>query len=267
MEDMERERLRSPNYPAFGLDAAIERIHALYKRDGKAAVPSVAAVKAWGYTSLNGRSMRVIAALRQYGLLEYTSSKMVKLSQTALTLLLAVQGSEEHKRAMRSAAIAPPSFAKLYEEYDGEFPSDESMIHRLVADGNYSEDAARGLIAALRDTITLLEATEAKPDPQRDASDRGPKDGTRRPADQKPKEAAAMPDPGREFLDLPIPLVTGGQAILRLPRFMSETDFAMLTNMIGSMLKGMKAALVVPAQPQEPETVDVSAADVVVEED
>jgi hypothetical protein len=52
---------------------------------------------------------------------------------------------------------------------------------------------------------------------------------------------------GTEVLDLHIPLVSGGTAILRTPRRLSPADFQMLRGMIATMLDGYRDAIV--AQP------------------
>lgn len=252
--EVERRRARSPNYPAFGLHTAIELARRFYERDGKVAVAPVAAVRAWDYNSLNGRSLRVLGALRQYGLLEDTPQKMVKLSPLALNLLLAPKSTKQYRDALTTAAFTPAVFSRLREEYEGEFPSDDSMVHRLVAHDAFNEEAARGLIASLRDTISLVsEATKDHPSvPDNSNADEAPDTGRTHEHGTKRKEVP-MSDIGRESLDFPFPLVSGGQAILRLPRSMTQRDYTMLTTMIDSVLKGMRDALVETPLPTEGE--------------
>ena len=57
-------------------------------------------------------------------------------------------------------------------------------------------------------------------------------------------------------LDIPIPLISGAQATLRIPIPLSEADYELLTTLIEVNLKGMKQAIVTPAQTEttQPET-------------
>jgi hypothetical protein len=250
-QEQQRERQRSPNYPAFGLPTAIARAEAFYKRDGKASVPTIAAVAAWGYGSLNGRSLSVLGALRQYGLLEDTGPKMVKLSQIALTILLAAPKSPERARALQEAAASPKVFADLMEQYKASgYPSADTMRRNLALRSNYSEEAAGRIISAFRETIDLLEEagiSETSRDPADDPDERDAYVFPSTSPEQKPKrKESPMPSSDRESIDLPLPMLAGGQAILRLPRHMTEAEHAMLKTLIGTLLDSMKGALVPP---------------------
>jgi hypothetical protein len=160
---------RSRNYPAFGLGEAIQRARELYERDGKAAVSTEVAVQAWNYRGLNGASLRTLAAVRQYGLLDDAAPKTVRLSARALTILLEPEDSPARAQAMREAATAPAVFKELREQYGNDLPSDAALISHLVRNENFSEGAAKNLIAAFRDTLALV-SQAPKPDitPSRD---------------------------------------------------------------------------------------------------
>jgi hypothetical protein len=252
-QEQERERVRSPNYPAYGLATAVQRVDALYKRDGKAAISTAAAVKAWGYSSINGRSLSVLGALRQFGLLEDAGPKMVKLSQVALAIQLAPPGSKERDRAFREAGRRPKVFAELFDQYKDGFPSDDAMVSNLVLNSPYNHEAAERLIASFRETRDLLVALRATDTSQAQAPEGDKGDDQRRTPDQKPKEKEKpMPETGRESIDIPIPIISGGLAYLRVPRRMSEVDYINLTGLVTSVLTGMKAALVAPADPPAP---------------
>ncbi|MDE3148970.1 MAG: hypothetical protein KGL37_05825 [Acidobacteriota bacterium] len=253
MEDREdqeeRGGSRSPNYPAFGLPKALERARALYDKDGKAAVTTVAAVKAWGYNTLNGRSLRSIAALRQYGLLDDTGPKMVRLSQAALTIMLSPPTSPDRVKALGEVARKPAIFGTLWDQYADGFPSDESMVNNLIINSNYGPDAARKLIAAFRETIDLVGVGHEVHISGEDGAKKTEGDARTEKPERKPKgRGDSMPDIGRPALDIPFPIVSGGEAILRVPRSMSEDDYTMLTTLIETMLKGMKRALTAPTK-------------------
>jgi len=247
MDEEERQTVRSPNYPAFGLSAAIERAEKLYQIAGKASVTTLAAVKSWGYNSLNGRSLRALGAMRQYGLLEDTNPKMVRLSQTALVILRGAPESPERRAALREAAIKPSAFAMLFDQYPDGFPADEAMISQLEINSPFTGDAARKLIAAFRDTLNLVGGAESGDTSGLAGDDRDEGGDERQLPGQRPKKKEGqMADAGREAVDIPIPIVSGGQAILRIPRTMTEADYSAFTSVLNGLLSGLKTALVRP---------------------
>jgi len=246
------EKQRSPNYPGFGLSEAILKAKQLYEHDGRAAVPKEVAVQAWGYQGLNGASLRALGALRQFGLLEMPNAGSVRITSDAQALILEPEGSQEHLGAMSAVAMRPTVFRALHKQYPDGLPSDAAVVAYLVRNMNFSEDAARVVIASYKDTLRIAGDVEERDDAA-SAADNGDgakkSDDHRREPEQKPKKEFDMAESGRESLDFPFPLVTGGQAILRLPRNMSEPDYVMLTTMIDAVLKGMKGALVTAIAP------------------
>jgi len=246
-DDVERETLRSPNYPAFGLATALERAEAFYKENGKASVTTVSAVKAWGYNSLNGRSLRTLAALRQFGLLEDSGPKMVRLSQLALVILRSpVPHDPARLGALQSAARKPTVFASLFDQYKDGVPGDDAMVSELEIRSNFTGEAARKLVAAFRETLNLVGVPVGGDTPSQDGG--GDVWNQDQSTERKPNKVAKMAESGRESLDLPIPIVSGGQAILRLPRRMTEADFAAFKGVLDAMLQGMRAALTAPVE-------------------
>ena len=158
---------RSRNYPAFGLADAIQKARQLYDRDGRAAVGADVAVQAWGYSGLNGASLRTLGAMRQYGLLDAPAPKTVKLSHDALTILLEPDDSPERAEAIRSAATAPAMFQEIREQYPDNLPSDTAVISWLVRTHQFNGDAAKGLIASYRDTMGLVDQAGKRDIPPR----------------------------------------------------------------------------------------------------
>lgn len=269
MEEQEKAKQRSPNYPTFGLGTAIQRADDLYKREGKAAITPLSAVKAWGYNSLNGRSLRVLAALRQYGLLEDVGNKTVKLSQDALIILRAPADSPQHRAAIVEAAKRPAIFAQLFEQYGEDIPSDDAMVSHLEIHSLYSEEAARKLIASFRDTLGLVEQAKG-PDTSRgehntpgvqglaslfgDMLDKRNKDGPgETPKDQGGRMQGVQTPGASAPYDLTLALLGGEHAYLRIPRQMTKANYELLTNLIDANLKAMKAALVSDVAPSVPD--------------
>src|SRR5438270_762021 len=89
-EGIEGTKQRSPNYPMFRLQKAIERageLHAKYKR---ALVPINLAHTLWGNKEHSGTGNRAVAALKSYGLLDVEGdgkNRRVRLTDQAFRIL------------------------------------------------------------------------------------------------------------------------------------------------------------------------------------
>jgi hypothetical protein len=146
-------RARSPNFPAFGLKEAIDKVAKVFEREGKARIAPVSIVKSWEYGSLNGASLRALGALRQYGLLDDVQDDL-KVSDLAIKIL---HGEEQDRVAsLRVAAKMPRIFSELLQEYGEDIPSDESIKARLITKMGFNgPEAAVRCVQAFRDTIAF----------------------------------------------------------------------------------------------------------------
>ncbi|HTY07346.1 MAG TPA: hypothetical protein VMC86_12575 [Gemmatimonadales bacterium] len=152
--------MRSRNYPVISLSEAVEKARKLYDQENKAPTDQRVAVKAWGYSSLNGRSLRMLAALRQYGLLTDVGDR-VKVSDDALAILLEPMDSPERIDTIRRAATAPAIFSELNAEYGDTLPSDDALAAYLVRKKGFQEDGARALIPSYRGTVEFAKQAGA----------------------------------------------------------------------------------------------------------
>jgi hypothetical protein len=149
-------KARSPNYPAFGLGKAIEHIRKVHGEIHHHKAPSLVVVKAIGYTSMSGKALSAISALKKYGLLDEIG-KEFKVSKDAMTILFEPKDSPAWAAAMERAAFAPDLFAKLREQYPGTAPNDELIRSYLLQNGFLITTVSQA-IRAYRDTISLVGA-------------------------------------------------------------------------------------------------------------
>jgi hypothetical protein len=156
---MDMARVRSPNYPAFSLPEAIERVAKIHKVEQTTKAAPLVVVKAMGYTGLNGASLSAISALKKYGLLEEAGDNW-RVSSDAMTILFDPKNSPSRAEAIRRAAFAPVLFAKLQKHYGAEVPSDENVRAFLLKDG-FSISSVDQAIRAYRETMALV--TELAP--------------------------------------------------------------------------------------------------------
>lgn len=147
-------RTRSPNYPAFGLRTALEKVATLYKNQHTHGAPREVAVMSMGYSGLNGASASAISAVLKFGLLE-RSGEEVRISDRAMRILHP-RSSEEKAEAIREAAGEPQLFRELSEKFPGRLPADEILRNHLIRSG-FAPAAVSSVILAYRETIEFVE--------------------------------------------------------------------------------------------------------------
>lgn len=144
----------------MSLGEAINRLGILYKQEGRAKFDAASAVRSWGYTSLNGASLRVLSALRQYGLLDGNNEEL-RISGRGLTILLEPETSPEYTQALEEALHAPALFQDLLDEYADGLPSDGAIISYLVRKQEFGEASAKALIGSFRESVELVREKNA----------------------------------------------------------------------------------------------------------
>jgi hypothetical protein len=240
---------RGPSYPAFGLPEAIERARKLYEQDGRAQTSPEVAVGAWGYGSLNGASLRVLSALKQYGLLE-TANDYVKLSDRALAIIVEPEGSPDRAEAIQAAAMAPAIFTSLLAEYQENVPSDGALVAHLVRKQGFSDDAAQKVVAAFRQTVelakqsTVVHTTESRerPQPAAEHPRPGPRPESRGRHSEAPQRGA-----GEEAMEFNWPLSGNAVATLTVSKKLDLDDIETLTSYFEVAKRALKKAASTPA--------------------
>ena len=80
-------RSRSPQYPSLSLPQSIDMVVKLHKANRTSVITRETAAKDMGYSGLTGRSLTVIAALAQFGLVEKAGKGDIKVSRRAVDIL------------------------------------------------------------------------------------------------------------------------------------------------------------------------------------
>lgn len=147
---------RSPNYPAFGLEGAVQSTKALWDKERRTPVSVEVAAKAMGYSSpsgkLSGSALTRIASVRQYGLIEKAGTGKVRVAEIALNFWLHKPTEPEYQKAAKEAALRPPLFQLIHSEYpEG---SDDAINAYLVKSG-FSPDGSARVIKAYRETAAF----------------------------------------------------------------------------------------------------------------
>ena len=260
-------RTRSPEHPAIPLEEAIRRTEILYNHEDLNQVPVATVLDHWGYTRRSGLGQRILAALRHYGLLEEKGSgqqRMVWLSEIGKVLVLKDHDDPEWVKACQEAALAPSIHAQLWDKWEGNrrLPSD-STIRWELANRGFNRKAIDSFSATFRDTLEFANLLDdggmAAPSGDNDPSNREPEpDPPAKELDDSPGSASPpMPSTDASTTkdwDLNIPLVSGGQAVLRIPIPLSETDFELVKAVVNANLDALKQSITrKPAGMEDPE--------------
>jgi hypothetical protein len=147
-------RTRSPNYPSISLGEAIDAIRKVYAKERRGKFPRLALAAHIGYTSINGRSLAKIGAIRAYGLIDGREDALT-ISGTALAILEAPEGSPDNMAAYRSAFMKPTLFSRIHEEYGDEHPSPQTFRWWLTQQ-HYIGDAADKAMQSYLDSLDLV---------------------------------------------------------------------------------------------------------------
>lgn len=144
---------RSPNYPSMHLGDSIEAVRKVYAEERRSKFPRTSLAAHLGYSSLNGRALSKIGAIRAYGLIDGREDTL-SVSPTAIALLEAPKDSEDFKLALHEAFNAPPLFARIAAEHE-ETPSPQTLRWWLAKQG-YIADAADKALKVYLDSLEVV---------------------------------------------------------------------------------------------------------------
>lgn len=145
---------RSPNFPSVSLGEAVDAIKKVHAAEGRSKVPRLSVVKPLGYTSINGRSLSVLGALKAYGLMEGRADEL-RISEEGFTLANAPDDSTEYREALLFSFRAPSAFQRFTEEDEG--ASAETLKWKLQK-GGFQPESAERLVRVYRESRELVNA-------------------------------------------------------------------------------------------------------------
>ena len=154
--EVEREKRkvhRSPSYPVFDLQEAIQKVADIYKAEKRSATTADVVASHLGYSQAKGPGGRAVSALRQFGLLEDNNGKC-RISDLGYTLIQYDRGSQEWKTAIAQASRFPALFRELEEEYPKGLPSDATLRNDLLRKG-FNPSAIPDVVSIFRSTMSL----------------------------------------------------------------------------------------------------------------
>jgi hypothetical protein len=147
--------MRSPNYPSVSLVQAIDLVGKIHKSNRTNVIDRQSAARDMGYSGLTGRSLKVLAALLQFGLLNKAGKGQVKVTQTAVDILHGIDPADRNA-ALLQAGRAPSLFQELHERFPEGPPSENAIRSYLIQQG-FADVAIGPAITAYMDTYHYLE--------------------------------------------------------------------------------------------------------------
>ena len=236
---------RSPAYPGISLEEAITRARQVYthERGNKAHVPAI--YSHWNYGIKSGKARVTLAALKYYGLIKLEGSgdsRQGRLTSLALDILLDDrEGSDDRVEAIKKAALSPAIHSELWNNYQGNFPSDESLKFSLQREMGFTERGVKEFLEQFNSTLAYAKLSSSEDMPQVEEDKLSEEEQTKLHTNQIPLEGKTPP-----------PLPPGGTRNIQLP--LSSNSWATLSakfplSKVGwdqmiAVLTAMKPALV-----------------------
>lgn len=186
---------RSPNYPQIDLGAALDLMRTAYKAEGRNKMSRAVLASHFGYTSLNGRALAKIGAVRAYGLIDGREDDL-RITADAIDCLEAPEGSSDRASAMARCAIRPSVFKEIAAEYPT-LPSEQNLRFHLIKK-NYTAEAAGKAAQNYLNTMRLVAEAGGALDSVGSETTDGEESQTAEPAAQSPLTLAqtATASPG-----------------------------------------------------------------------
>ncbi|MDE2726421.1 MAG: hypothetical protein OXI19_00260 [Gemmatimonadota bacterium] len=193
--------------------------------------PVSVAMDHWGYGPKSSGGIRTVATLSQFGLVEIKgkgNDRTVRPSQLASTILDSPD-SEERRESTKIAALNPDLFNEIWEQYDGNLPSEDSLIWELTGRGDPSagrltEQAVGSFLKVFLETLEYAGfighthgLEETGPDTEVDQ----PVEHTSVLSTRRSKVQST----DISYIELPLPVGSGIEGIIRLPKSLTSSQW------------------------------------------
>lgn len=147
-------RDRSPAYPFISLKTAIDRLTAFDKYFGRHSAPTGKAGLAWGFKENSSQAFSTLAALKNYGLINYGDGRTAELSIDGRDFLRAQQDGIK-REIVKRCALKPKAIKTYWDKWGSDRPRDPICLDELVLKGGYNQNAAPLFLKVYDDTIAF----------------------------------------------------------------------------------------------------------------
>ncbi len=238
---------RSPNYPAVSLKKSVEQVGQLYDTHKAHIVPVKMVRELWGYKAKNSSiGDQCVAAAKSFGLIEIEGKgelRKVRISNRGHRIHMK---APDYENLLKKTALSPAIYSEIWEHFQGDLPNDELLKNYLLWEHSprFNEKYVDRFIALFRESISFSNLTSG--DIMEGEETENNKPENEKIDDKIPKGNMPM-TPKIGTFDLPIPLLDGLSAFLRIPRPMSEENYSHLVN----FLKTIKPSIVSKSKQDE----------------
>lgn len=156
-------RERSPSFPFIPLAGAIKRLGEFEEYFKRHPAPAKHSGKAWGMKGWTSQAQQTLAALKSFGLLEYSGSGdslEASVSEDARTYLRAQQDSIKQE-VLKRVALKPKNIAKYFALWGADRPPDEVCLDQLVLKAGFTDSAAKLFLQVYDSTIAYAKLSDS----------------------------------------------------------------------------------------------------------
>ena len=160
--ETKKTKTRSPNYPAIGLQAAINKTRMLWDDHQHHAVPLQAAAETFNQSLKSSSFMQAVGALAQFGLVDDQgrgTSRKLSVSKRAQDIFLHPESSERHSHALAEAALLPAVHRELWDRYEHQLPTSDGVIRAYLIsdreDGVFNKSVVDAFIEQFRGSLAF----------------------------------------------------------------------------------------------------------------
>lgn len=158
----ESPRKRSPNAPSMALDEALERAIRVYEKEQRHPAPTDVVAQNMGYKNANsGASLKTIAALTSYGLLERVGPGKLAVSADVQSYHYAPDPAMKEKLLI-GWLESPAVFEKLLSKYKSSLPSDSTIRYDLIQEG-FKPGTAESVLNSFKRSVEFAGYFNAQP--------------------------------------------------------------------------------------------------------
>lgn len=171
---------RGPSYPYVGLEEAIGLAQKMYDYTKRAAAPVDSIITdAWKYSPTSSSGIKVLAALKAYGLVEdapaASGKAALKLTPRSVRILLDDQDTPLRREEIKKAALSPKWYAYCWKTWGQEMPA--SMKSNLLIEHGFVDSTVEGFLKDYRKTMAFAGFLDGNNCLEEEESGTGPKVG------------------------------------------------------------------------------------------
>ena len=152
-------RDRSPSFPSFGLEKAVERTRQMFEKAKRHEVRVADVAADWGLGVKSSSTLQTVSSLLAFGLIEpgarAGTDRKIKLSDAGWRIV-DDQRAGVKERLLGESALKPKLIAEYYVKWMAGRPDDAHAVSQLKFDSGLGDDAAWKFLRVFDDTIRFV---------------------------------------------------------------------------------------------------------------